>query len=226
MVLKRILIMDPITLGLLVSGALLLFGRSARGDVPLTKVGGYTDVFDDVYRQECKSIPVAYLRSLAKHESDSNPAETTGGAWGLLQVWWAVPGSVLIDYNERKGTAFTKNDLLDPYINARLACELLSRIKNYYGYMYRRAFPNPSWSDRRFVEVVTMGWNVGWSHERGVGRVVSVLLGEGHTTDIDVAMIRQRAGGLPEVTDKARGFLPVSFARRVTSAYFTIAGQA
>ena len=218
--------MDPFTFGLLVTGAFLLFGRNARSDVPLTKVGGYTDAFDEVYRSECSSIPVAYLRSLAKYESDSNPAETTGGAWGLLQVWWYGGGSVLLDYNQRKGTSYTKEDLLDPYINARLACELLSRIKSYYGYMYRRAFPNPSWSDRRFVEVVTMGWNVGWSHEKGVGRVISVLLGEGHTTDINVAMIRERAGGLPEVTPKAREFRPVSFARRVTSAYFTIAGQA
>jgi len=216
--------MSPIVIGLLATGALLLLSKTARGQVPYTKVGGFTDAFDPVYQAGCPGIPVYYLRALAKYESDSNPQSCNSGeGCGLLQV----VESVRREYNEKNRTNYTRGDLLDPWINARIACSLLTRIKTYYATAYRRAFPRPTWGDRRFVEVVTLAWNVGWSERGGgVGYVISVLLGEGHTTDIDVDLIRQRAAGLPEAAPKLREALPVVFSRRVTSAYFTIAGQA
>lgn len=215
--------MSPLVVGLLVTGTIMVLTRASRAQVPYDKVGGYTDVFDPVYRAGCPGIPVYYLRALAKYESDSNPRSANyGQGVGLLQV----VESVRTEYNERNGTSYTKTDLLDPWINAAIACSLLTRIKNYYAVNYRRAFPRASWNDRRFVEVITLAWNAGWSDRTGAGRVVSVLLGEGHRADIDIDMIRQRAGGLPEVTPKLREASPAVFARRVTSAYFTLLGQA
>lgn len=183
----------------------------------------YPDTYDYVFRAECPGIPVEYLRALARHESDMNPSEATGGAWGLLQVWWQ--GSVLDDYNEREGTSYTRDDLLDPSINARIACTTLHRIANYYGRAFPRVFPRPSWRDRRFVEIVTLGWNAGWGEKSGVAYVIAVLEDEGHTTDVDLDMIADAVFTLPQVTDKLRRTAPYGWVRKVVAGYLAQIGN-
>src|SRR5688572_1417210 len=60
--------------------------------------GGVSRKFDPLFKQHSRGLPVAYLRALAKRESDMNPrlAEPKSG-WGLLQVIEEVRR----DYNKR-----------------------------------------------------------------------------------------------------------------------------
>ncbi len=215
--------MNPWYLGIGAGVLVLLLGT--RRVVSADVIKRYPTTYDEVFRVECPGIPVEYLRSLARHESDMNPDETTGGAWGLLQVWWMSPGSVLDDYNKRKGTTYSREDLLDPATNARLACETLHRIATYYERNFRRVFPNPSWRDRRFVEIVTLGWNAGWAQRSGVAYVMSNLVAEGRGADIDLAMIRDAAGRYEQATDKLRSPTPYWWARKVVTGYFAQRGD-
>lgn len=211
--------MIPIAIGILIGLGVI---AASRKKVWAAGPQGLTRVFDPIYQGECPGIPVEYLASLAKYESDANPAAANPGEGvGLLQV----VSVVRVEYNDRNGTNYSRADLLDPVINARIACSVLARIANYYSAAFARAFPHTSWSDQRFVEVVTMGWNVGWSETNGVGRVIKVLLGEGHTTDITVDLIKQRAASLPEVTEKIWRSSAAGWAKRVTATYFWLRGQ-
>ena len=63
--------------------------------------------FDPLFRKYGRGLPVAYLRSLAKRESNLNPNESDGPAWGLLQVVEVVRR----DFNERHGTSYARRDL-------------------------------------------------------------------------------------------------------------------
>ena len=56
-------------------------------------------------------------------------------------------------------------------------------IASIYGKNYRRAFPGGfNWGDPRHVEILTFGWNAGWSQSRGVGRVLQELERQGLTS--------------------------------------------
>ena len=133
---------------------------------------GVSRRFDDLFREFGRGLPVAYLRSLAKRESNLDPSDQEGPAWGLLQVVEVVRR----DYNERNGTRYSRRDLLDPRINATIAAELLTRIIRSYERNHSDV-PNMrlDWGNPRFVELLTFGWNAGYSERGGLGRVVRFL---------------------------------------------------
>lgn len=132
--------------------------------------------FDPIFREFGRGLPLAYLRSLAKRESNLDPADSQGPAWGLLQITEVVRR----DYNERNGTRYARKELLDPRINTTIAAELLTRIIA----SYRRNHPKVEnlqldWANPRFVELLTFGWNAGYSERGGLGRVVRYLKDRG-----------------------------------------------
>lgn len=146
--------------------------------------------FDALFRRYGRGLPVAYLRSLGKRESNLDPADRTGPAWGLLQVMEVVRR----DYNERHGTDYARTDLLEPRINIAIATDLLKRIIASYARNHP-ATPNLQldWSNRRFVELLTFGWNAGYSERGGVGRVARFLEAEGRAGEITIDTIHEAA---------------------------------
>jgi hypothetical protein len=128
--------------------------------------------FDAVFERYRGTIPLAYLRALVDRESNGRPDVRTGSAVGLMQI---VP-VVLADYNKRHGTAYQSAQLVDPAINVAIGCELLRLIAN----SYRKNHPHvpnlqTDWNNPRFIELLTFGWNAGFSEAGGVGRVARYL---------------------------------------------------
>lgn len=145
--------------------------------------------FDAVFERYRGSIPLAYLRALVDRESNGRPDVRTGSAVGLMQI---VP-VVLADYNKRHGTAYQSAQLVDPATNVAIGCELLRIIAN----SYRKNHPHVAnlqtdWNNPRFVELLTFGWNAGFSEAGGVGRVARYLEKLG-TVDITLDQITAHA---------------------------------
>ena len=111
------------------------------------------------------------MRALSKRESNQDPGDTRGPAWGLMQVVEVVRNS----WNKRKpGEALSRPDLLDPVTNVRVASDLLNRIVIAYG-KHPDKNMQEDWSNPAFVQLVTAGWNSGYSESGGVGRVARYL---------------------------------------------------
>src|SRR6266545_3557950 len=97
------------------------------------------------------------------------------------------------DYNLAHETRYERTDLLDPEVNVAIATWLLRRIIA----SYARHHPNvpnlhADWDNPRFAEILTFGWNAGWSEAGGVGRVVRYVEGQG-TTDITIDLVHENA---------------------------------
>lgn len=128
--------------------------------------------FDPVFKRYRGNVPLEYLRALVERESDGRPEARTSSAIGLMQI---VP-VVLTDYNKRHGTAYQGAQLVDPATNVAIGCELLRLIIGSYRKNHPR-IPNlqADWSNPRFVELLTFGWNAGFSEAGGLGRVARYL---------------------------------------------------
>lgn len=145
--------------------------------------------FDEVFERYRGEIPIEYVRALVERESDGHKAVRTGSAIGLMQI---VP-VVLADYNKRHGKAIRSEQLVAPAINVAIGCDLLRLIIA----SYRKHHPRiPSlqadWNNPRFVELLTFGWNAGYSEAGGLGRVARYLEQLG-ARDIDVDLIAAHA---------------------------------
>lgn len=171
--------------------------------------------FDGVFAQQGQGLPVAYLRALAWGASDLRPGLVKGDAWGLLQV----EPVVLRDFNRRHGTTFRKADLLTETINVAVAADMLRLIIA----SYRRFHPDvpnlqEQWDNPRFVELLTAGYDAGFSERGGIGRVVGYLKKQG-LTDITLDMVFAHAAAAGAVRHLAREE-KVHFAKRVTRRFY------
>lgn len=170
--------------------------------------------FDAIFERYRGSLPIAYVRALVERESDGRPDVRTGSAVGLMQV---VP-VVLADYNKRHGTAYQTAHLYDPATNVAIACELLRMIADGYRKNHPR-IPNlqPAWTNPRFVELLTFGWNAGFSEAGGVGRVVRYLerLGAIDVTLDQVSAHAQLAGASKHLSNPAK----VAWCKSVVALY-------
>jgi soluble lytic murein transglycosylase-like protein len=142
--------------------------------------------FDAVFERYRGSIPLAYVRALVERESDGRPDVRTGGAVGLMQI---VP-VVLADYNKRHEITYQTTDLVDPSTNVAIGCELLRLIVE----SYRKNHPyvpnlQTDWNNPRFLELLTFGWNAGFSEAGGVGRVARYLEQLGGANDITLDLV-------------------------------------
>jgi len=133
----------------------------------------------------------------------------------LLQVI----GVVRRDYNERHQTGYSANDLFDPEINVKVACDLLNRI----AVGYQRNHPKTlemDWTSKRYVQLFTFGWNAGYSEKAGVGFVVGKLEKAGFSVgDIDIDTVSGNAasfGASQYLSSKAK----VRYCKQVTAWYF------
>jgi hypothetical protein len=202
---RKLLALGSVGIGLWILGrskpvhAIIPVNRANEGPASTPAPEGYLPrTYDAIYRAECPGVPAEYLRALAYQESRTNPGETKGSCWGLLQVCPVV----LKDYNEKFGTGWTMgNEMLQAEKNARVACELIRRIPGFYVAQHPQAFPGGfSWSDRRHVDLLTMGWNTGWSESTGVCGAIGTLLGMGKNAvkvTIDAISQASRAGLFP-----------------------------
>lgn len=157
--------------------------------------------FDALFHKHAGAIPVAYLRALAHKESGMNPRQSSGPAWGLLQI----TGIARKDYNRTHGTSYTQADLLNPAVNIKIAAWLLNKIVRLYSRNHSDRNMQPDWSNPEFVKLVTAGWNSGYSEGGGVGKVASVLesLGKPVTHD-NVFKFSQIAGATRHLANEAK----------------------
>jgi hypothetical protein len=170
--------------------------------------------FDAVFERYRGSIPLAYLRALVDRESNGRPDVRTGSAVGLMQI---VP-VVLADYNKRHGTAVQSAQLVDPATNVAIGCELLRLIAN----SYRKNHPHvpnfqTDWNNPRFVELLTFGWNAGFSEAGGVGRVARYLekLGAVDITLEQITAHARVAGASKHLSNSAK----VAWCKSVVALY-------
>lgn len=170
--------------------------------------------FDAVFERYRGNIPLAYLRALVDRESNGRPDVRTGSAVGLMQI---VP-VVLSDYNKRHGTAYQSAQLVDPATNVAIGCELLRLIANSYRKNHPRV-PNlqPDWNNPRFVELLTFGWNAGFSEAGGVGRVARYLerLGAVDITLDQITAHARIAGASKHLSNSAK----VAWCKSVVALY-------
>jgi hypothetical protein len=177
---------------------------------------GISREFDALFDRFGLGIPVPYLRALAKKESDMNPKEKTDPAWGLLQVIEAVR----LGFNQREGAEYSREDLLNPEINVRIVASSLRRIIASYARNHPQV-PNLAerWDNPRFVELVTFGWNAGFSEKAGVGKVVQLLEAAG-IYDITIDTVHEWArgtfGASPHLLRKDK----VAWSKSVTALYY------
>ena len=137
---------------------------------PAKRRRGLTRQFDATFERYRDRIPLAYMRALASRESSFDPSDTEGAAWGLMQVTPVV----LRSWNKRTGENVKRGQLLDPDTNVKIAADTLNRIVRAYNANHP-AVLGEDWNSRRYVELVTAGWNAGWSQAAGVQRVVTYL---------------------------------------------------
>jgi hypothetical protein len=174
-------------------------------------------LFDPIFHRYRGDIPIEYLRALASRESDMNPAERTGPAWGLMQVIEEVRR----DYNRAHRTAYTREHLLDPAVSVAIASWLLGLI--IAGYAKRHPdVPNlrADWNNPRFVELLTWGWNAGYSDTPrggGVGSVATYLAARGQTdiTIDDVHRAARAAGASRHLSNAGK----VAWSKSVAALY-------
>jgi len=170
--------------------------------------------YDALFAEYGNGIPVAYLRALAWRESSMNPRSNAGPAWGLLQVVEVVRK----DYNQRHGTNYERRELLDPAVNIAIASDVLARIVDGYARFHPEAINlQADWSNPLFVELLTFGWNAGFSERGGVGRVANHLTRRGFDdfTIDDVFGAAKQAGVSPHLSNPKK----VAFSKGVTTQY-------
>lgn len=145
--------------------------------------------FDAVFQRYRGDIPIEYLRAVVQRESNGQPSVRAGNAIGLMQI---VP-VVLGDYNKRHGTAYGSEHLTNPATNVAIGCELLRIIiKSYRKNHPRIRSLQADWNNPQFVELLTFGWNAGFSEAGGVGRVARYLEGLG-AVDITIDQVAAHA---------------------------------
>lgn len=158
--------------------------------------------YDPLFRRYAGSIPVAYLRALTQRESGFNPRANAGqaAAQGLLQITTVARDA----FNRAQGTSYSRDDTLDPEVNIRIATNLLQRIIASYR-KHPSANLREDWTNPAFVQLLTAGWNAGYSEGGGVGKVATYLEQRGlPVTPAAVYQHAAAAGAVAFLSDPAR----------------------
>lgn len=173
--------------------------------------------YDALFRSYGSGIPINFMRALTQRESNFNPRNATGPAWGLMQITEVVRRS----YNSRHRTNYSRNDLLNPKVNVMMAGDLLRRIEHAYS---KHPDPNmkPDWSNPEFVKLVLAGWNSGYSEGGGVGKVASWLEARGMPVTHDNVF---RYAGKVGATTQLQRPEKAAWQRGVAHLYFAEGGE-
>jgi hypothetical protein len=170
-----------------------------------------TSPFEPVFARHAGAIPLPYLRALAYKESGFRPdiIHPTSRATGLFQI----TRTALESFNIKSGTAHSLAHLINPELNTRVAASHLASVIN--GYRRLRSLA-PDWSSRRWVELLTLGWNAG--HNAVIALVArmeaSGMPPERITVDT-VSELARATGRGKYVADPAR----VAWAKSVASVF-------
>ena len=171
-----------------------------------------TTTFDPLFRKYSQTVPVSFLRALAKKESNFNPNDSRPPAYGLLQLTQTVVDS----YNKDHGTSYTLYDTLNPDLNVKLGVGLLERIAKAYA-KHPSSNMRPNWRNPEFVKLVLAGWNSGYSEGGGVGKVASYLEARGMpVTHDNVFAYASSAGATSHLQNTAKQ----NWQRSVSDLYF------
>lgn len=145
--------------------------------------------FDTIFMVHGMGLPVPYLRALAAGESRLDPL----GPNGLFNIRPAVRE----DFNARHGTDLSPAQLKNPLTSVMIAADTLRRIIDSFA-THHPDVENlrEDWTNRAFVELLTLGWVGGWSETAGLGRVAAHLERQGQTdiTITDIARAAYPAG--------------------------------
>ncbi len=166
-----------------------------------------------MFAKHAGKVPVPFLRALSKRESNMNPNDTRGPAWGLMQVVEVVRNS----WNKRRPSeAISRGQLLDPDINVKIAASLLNRIAIAYA-KHPDSNMQPNWTNPEFVKLVLAGWNSGYSEAGGVGRVAKYLEARGIPVTHDNVF---RYAGAARATRHLQNSAKQRWQRGVADLYF------
>lgn len=156
-------------------------------------------------------VPQKYLLALASRESSLDPTlvNPKSHATGLFQI----TESVLRDYNVQHATTYQLADLTNPELATAIATWHIARIVKL---LAKHPSTRPDFTSRRFVELLTFGWNAG---QNGLAHLVGVLEEHGIRDErITVDAIREAAtaaGKGPYLTDPNR----VAWAKSVAALF-------
>jgi hypothetical protein len=167
--------------------------------------------FEGTFARYAGAIPQAYLRSLAYRESAFRPdvVHPRSKATGLFQI--TTPA--LVTFNQRQKSALQLAHLVDPDLNTRVAVHHLGDVINAYRKL--RSL-QPGWTSRRWIELVTLGWNAG---HNAVARIVASMEASNvppeRITADSVSQVARGTGTAKYVADPAR----VTWARSVADLF-------
>ncbi|MDP2607253.1 MAG: transglycosylase SLT domain-containing protein [Deltaproteobacteria bacterium] len=173
--------------------------------------------FDALFIRHASGVPLNLMRALTQRESGFNPSDSSGPAWGLMQITEVVRNA----YNSAYRTAYSRSDLLSPEVNVVMAGDLLKRIAQAYN---KHPSPNMKidWNNPEFVKLVIAGWNSGYSEGGGVGRVARYLEGNGiPVTHDNVFAYAAAAGATTQLQKSAKQ----AWQRSVVDLYFAEGGD-
>lgn len=131
----------------------------------------------DLTFDACRRRGISFNATMAifKNESGMNPAAQSRGssATGLGQI---LSGTREL-YNEREGKAAglavaKQSDLLDAATNIRVSTWLIRTIADLYASTCPDAKWHHNWSNRDYVECVSLGYTAGWSDMEGVAGII------------------------------------------------------
>lgn len=156
-------------------------------------------------------VPETYLLALASRESSLDPTlvNPKSRATGLFQI----TDTVLRDYNAKRGTSFKLDDLRTPELATAIATWHIGRIVKL---LAKHPATRPDFTSRRFVEILTFGWNAG---QNGVAGLVGALEAQGVPNErVTIDALRdaaEAAGRGPYLTDQNR----VAWAKSVAALF-------
>jgi hypothetical protein len=167
--------------------------------------------FEEHFARHAGTIPHAYLRSLAYRESGLRPdvVHPRSRATGLFQI--TTPA--LTTFNQKKGSALQLAHLVDPDLNTRVAVHHLGDVISAYR---RHRSLQPDWTSRRWIELLTLGWNAGHNAvARLVARMEASSVPPERVTVDSVSEVARGLGSARYVADPAR----VSWAKSVAGLF-------
>ena len=169
---------------------------------------------DQIFARHGRGLPVAYLRALARAESGLNAFDPKG-VINVVKV-------ALDEYNRlNPGVMVESGRLRDPAVSVSVAAWILHRIiASYRAHHADVVNLREDWNNPRFVELLSAGWNAGFSERAGVGRVVDYLKAHRQEISIDnVWRFARQAGAADTLSNPHK----LRFARRVAEDFARMA---
>ena len=167
---------------------------------------------DSPFARYAGVVPENYLRVLSFKESGFRPevVHPKSHATGLFQI----TSTALNTFNQRNNSKVTLPQLVDPELNTRVASQHLAGVINVYK-RYRSL--QPDWTSRRWLELLTLGWNAGHT---AIASIVERMESAGFPNErINIDTVRQAAeavgGSSKYVADPGR----VSWSKSVASMF-------